>query len=56
MDPNAAYEAMLAAWNTGDIETAREHAINLLLWLECGGFPPNEPSAREQAKGILFSF
>ena len=40
MDPNACYRDMLASLQDGDIEAAREHALNLRRWLNGGGFCP----------------
>ena len=40
MDPTACYRDMLASLQDGDIEAAREHALNLRRWLNSGGFCP----------------
>ena len=40
MDPTACYRDMLASLQDGDIEAAREHALNLRRWLNGGGFCP----------------
>jgi len=40
MDPNATWDALLAAYATKDFEAAAESAEALLAWLDRGGFPP----------------
>ena len=45
MDPTACYRDMLVSFQDGDIETAREHALNLRRWLNSGGFSPQDQDA-----------
>ena len=40
MEPTTCYRDMLASLQDGDIEAAREHALNLRRWLNRGGFCP----------------
>ncbi|GAA4464172.1 hypothetical protein GCM10023156_50410 [Novipirellula rosea] len=40
MDPTSTFNAMLEAYASNEREEAREHASNLLRWLQKGGFPP----------------
>ena len=40
MDPQAAWEQLLAAYAAGDWEQIEERATDLLAWLDRGGFPP----------------
>ena len=42
MDPTACYRDMLASLQEGDMEAAREHALNLRRWLNSGGFYPQD--------------
>ena len=56
MDPNATYADMMAAFQSGWLQAAREHAENLLAWLGRGGFPPDgmtRSEARDAATRIL---
>ena len=49
MDPTACYRDMLASLQDGDIETAREYALNLRRWLDRGGFLPGGGKLRKSA-------
>ena len=40
MDPQAAWDQLLAAYVAGDWTEIEEHATTLLAWLDRGGFPP----------------
>ena len=40
MDPQAAWDQLLAAYAAGDWDEIEEHATDLLAWLDRGGFPP----------------
>lgn len=40
MDPQIAWEQMLAAYADGDWDTVEERANDLLAWLDRDGFPP----------------
>jgi hypothetical protein len=40
MDPQAAWDQLLAAYAEGDWDTIEECATDLLAWLDRGGFPP----------------
>jgi hypothetical protein len=40
MDPQAAWDALIAAYRSRDPERVEEHALALKGWLEKGGFPP----------------
>lgn len=40
MDPQATWQRLIDAYATGDFETTREAAEDLLAWLRRGGFPP----------------
>lgn len=40
MDPQAAWEQLLAAYAAGDWDILEERATNLIAWLDRGGFPP----------------
>lgn len=40
MDPQATYLLCLGALGAGEFDDAREYALNLLEWLDKGGFPP----------------
>jgi hypothetical protein len=56
MDPTACYHDMLASLQAGDIEAAREHALNLRRWLNGGGFCPQDQdivAVRSQLDRVL---
>jgi len=40
MDPQAAWDALIAAYRSRDPEQVEEHASALKEWLERGGYPP----------------
>jgi len=40
MDPQAAWEQLLAAYAAGDWDILEERATDLIAWLDRGGFPP----------------
>ena len=40
MDPQAAWDQLLAAYAAGDWDVIEERATDLLAWLDRGGFPP----------------
>jgi hypothetical protein len=40
MDPQAAWDQLLAAYAAGDWDQIEELATDLLAWLDRGGFPP----------------
>lgn len=40
MDPQAAWDQLLAAYAAGDWDAIEERATELLSWLDRGGFPP----------------
>ena len=40
MDPQAAWEQLLAAYAAGDWDAIEERANALIGWLDRGGFPP----------------
>ena len=40
MNPTACYCEILVSLEDGDLEAAREHALNLKRWLDRGGFCP----------------
>lgn len=40
MDPQACFIEMMDAFQSGDLDTAREHAEALVIWMQHGGFPP----------------
>ena len=40
MDPQAAWDQLLAAFADGDWDTIEERATDLLAWLNRDGFPP----------------
>ena len=55
MDPNATLSAMLSAYGRAEYEEAREHARDLIGWLDHHGFPPaghTAASARQLAREI----
>ena len=41
MDPTACYKEMMEAWDIGDTEAAKEHAINLVNWIDKSGCYPS---------------
>lgn len=41
MDPQIAWEQLLAAYQAGDWNLIEERATALIEWLDRGGFPPN---------------
>lgn len=41
MDPNECYAEMVFAINREDNVEARDHALNLAVWLSKGGFAPS---------------
>jgi hypothetical protein len=46
MDPQVAWDQLLAAYTAGDWDTLEERATDLIAWLDRGGFPPtilNQP-------------
>lgn len=47
MDPQAAWDQLLAAYAEGDWEAIEERATDLLAWLDRGGFPPKIVSRPE---------
>ena len=40
MDPQAAWDQLLAAYADGDWDAIEERATALMGWLDRGGFPP----------------
>lgn len=40
MDPQTAWDQLLAACAAGDWDVTEERATDLLAWLDRGGFPP----------------
>jgi hypothetical protein len=40
MDPQAAWDQLLAAYAAGEWDQIEERATDLLAWLDRGGFPP----------------
>jgi hypothetical protein len=40
MDPQAAWDQLLAAYAAGDWDILEERATDLIGWLDRGGFPP----------------
>jgi hypothetical protein len=40
MDPQAAWDQLLAAFAAGEWDQIEELATNLIEWLDRGGFPP----------------
>ena len=52
MDPTTCYRDMLLSMQDGDLETAREHALNLQRWLNRGGFYPQNQNVNK-VKGHL---
>jgi hypothetical protein len=40
MDPQAAWDQLLAAYAAGDWDILEERATDLTAWLDRGGFPP----------------
>ena len=40
MDPQAAWDQLLAAYAAGDWDQIQERATDLITWLDRGGFPP----------------
>jgi hypothetical protein len=40
MDPQAAWDQLLAAYAEGNWDQIEERATDLLAWLDRGGFPP----------------
>ena len=40
MDPQVAWEQLLAAYAAGDWDILEERATDLIAWLDRGGFPP----------------
>lgn len=40
MDPQVAWEQLLAAYAAGDWDILEERATGLIAWLDRGGFPP----------------
>lgn len=40
MDPQAAWDQLLAAYAAGDWDLIEERATDLLAWLDRDGFPP----------------
>ena len=40
MDPQAAWEQLLAAYAEGDWDTVEQRATDLITWLDRDGFPP----------------
>jgi hypothetical protein len=40
MDPQAAWDQLLAAYAEGDWDTIEERATDLIAWLDRGGFSP----------------
>ena len=56
MDPTACYLEIIEAMNSGDLESAKEKAIDLSEWLLKGGFYPlNELPTEVDAylRGVL---
>ena len=47
MDPTACYLEMILSMQDGDLETARDSALNLKRWLDRGGFYPQEVNILE---------
>ena len=47
MDPTACYLEMILSMQDGDLETARDSALNLKRWLDRGGFYPQEENILE---------
>ena len=41
MDPQVAWEQLLAAYAEGDWDTLEQRATDLIAWLDRDGFPPN---------------
>ena len=40
MDPQAAWDQLLAAYAAGDWDILEDRATDLIAWLDRGGFPP----------------
>lgn len=55
MDPTSTFNAMLEAYANNELDEAREHARNLLQWLQKGGFPPRTFVSSQADKAIELS-
>lgn len=55
MDPDAAWELMLAAYQQSNWNEASEHAEAILAWLRRGGFAPKVAVGLNR-NGLLFEF
>ncbi len=56
MDPQVAWEQLLAAYAAGDWDILEERANNLIAWLDRGGFPPTiirQPDIDPEWNGTL---
>ncbi len=49
MDPDACFNELLDCVANDNHEEARDHAEDLLTWLDCGGFPPGREKLRLSA-------
>ena len=49
MDPDACFSELLSAVADGDGDEARQHAENLITWLQRGGFSPGGEKLRKTA-------
>ena len=52
MDPQAAWDQLLAAYADGDWDVIEERATDLLAWLDRGGFPPKVLTNRDLGDDI----
>jgi hypothetical protein len=52
MDPNAALELLITAFEEGETEDAMEHAQNLARWIRDGGFLPKRKTTHAFKQGI----
>ena len=49
MDPNTCFSELLEAIAAGEQHDAHDHAENLLMWLDRGGFSPGSGKLRENS-------
>ena len=49
MDPDACFSELLSAVAEGDRDETRQHAENLISWLQRGGFSPGGRKLRKTA-------
>lgn len=55
MDPIETFNMMMQAMDESSHEEAREHAENLMAWIDRGGFPPLLRVSADDSKRFLAS-